>query len=133
MPDQSDSSALDRLAEAAKRREGLSLLLLFGSRARGDAHSGSDWDLGFLAGPDFDVDGFLARSISLLGSDRVDLVDLARASGLLRFRAAGEGRVLAESEPGRFDRFWFEAVSFWCDAQPILDAGYRALLERLPS
>src|ERR1700710_258885 len=112
MPDQSDSSALDRLAEAAKRREGLSLLLLFGSRARGDAHSGSDWDLGFLAGPDFDVDGFLARSISLLGSDRVDLVDLARASGLLRFRAAGEGRVLAESEPGRFDRFWFEAVSF---------------------
>jgi len=51
----------------------------------------------------------------------------------LRFRAAGEGQVLHESQPGRFERFWLEAVSFWCDAQPILDAGYRAILEQLPS
>lgn len=132
MLDSSDR-ALESLAAAARREASLDLLLLFGSRARGDSHSGSDWDLGFLAGPGFDVDGFLAKAVLLLGSDRVDLVDLAHASGLLRFRAAGEGRVLYQPEPDRFDRFWFEAVSFWCDAQPILDAGYRAILERLPS
>src|SRR5882724_2386772 len=117
--------AIQQLADAARRAEGLDLLLLFGSRARGDAHPHSDWDLGYLAGPGFDPDGFLARAVRRLGSDRVDLVDLARASGLLRFRAAGEGQVLHESQPGRFERFWLEAVSFWCDAQPILDAGYR--------
>jgi predicted nucleotidyltransferase len=127
------NSALDKLAEAARREADLDLLLLFGSRARGDSHARSDWDLGFLAGPGFDVDGFLARAVSRLGSDQVDLVDLARASGLLRFRAAGEGRVLYESEPGRFDRFWIEAVSFWCDARPIFESGYQAVLERLPS
>jgi predicted nucleotidyltransferase len=132
MPNLSNG-ALDKLAEAARGEEDLDLLLLFGSRARGDSHPGSDWDLGFLARPGFDVDEFLGRAVRLLGSDHVDLVDLAHASGLLRFRAAGEGRVLFQSEPGCFDRFWFEAVSFWCDAQPILDAGYRAILERLPS
>jgi predicted nucleotidyltransferase len=132
MLDSSDR-ALEGLAAAARREASLELLLLFGSRARGDSHPRSDWDLGFLAGPGFDVDGFLAKAVLLLGSDRVDLVDLAHASGLLRFRAAAEGRVLFQSEPDRFDRFWFEAVSFWCDARPILDAGYRAVLERLPS
>lgn len=132
MPNLSDS-ALDKLAEAARREESLDLLLLFGSRARGDSHPGSDWDLGFLARPGFDVDRFLGRAVRLLGSDHVDLVDLARASGLLRFRAAADGQVLYESEPGRFEGFWFEAVSFWCDAQPILKAGYEAILERLPA
>jgi predicted nucleotidyltransferase len=125
--------ALQQLAEAAARAEGLDLLLLFGSRARGDVHPYSDWDLGYLAGPGFDVDGLLVRAVRLLGSEQVDLVDLARASGLLRFRAAGEGKVLYESQPGRFDRFWFEAVSFWCDAGPILKVGYKAILDRLPS
>src|SRR6476660_9864364 len=119
MPNLSDS-ALDKLVEAARREEDLTLLLLFGSRARGDSHPGSDWDLGFLARPGFDIDRFLGRTVRLLG-DHVDLVDLAHASGLLRFRAAGEGQVLFQSEPGCFDRFWLAAVSFWCDAQPILD------------
>lgn len=90
--------ALEGLAAAAGREASLELLLLFSSRARGDSHSRSDWDLGFLAGPGFDVDGFLATAVLLLGSDRVDLVDLAHASGLLRFRAAGEGRVLFQAE-----------------------------------
>jgi predicted nucleotidyltransferase len=132
MPNLSDS-ALDKLAEAARGEEDLDLLLLFGSRARGDSHPGSDWDLGFLARPGFDVDRFLGRAVRLLGSAHVDLVDLARASGLLRFRAAADGKVLYESKLDRFGDFWFEAVSFWCDAQSILKAGYEAILERLPA
>ncbi|HTQ79479.1 MAG TPA: nucleotidyltransferase domain-containing protein, partial [Thermoanaerobaculia bacterium] len=121
------------LAETARQAENLDLLLLFGSRARDDSHAHSDWDLGYLARPGFDVDGLLARAVLLLGSDRVDLVDLKRASGLLRFRAAAEGKVLYESTPDSFADFWFEAVSFWCDAEPILKAGYEAILDRLPS
>jgi hypothetical protein len=109
------------------------MLLLFGSRARGDLYPGSDWDLGYLAGEGFDPDALLDRLTRRLGTGEVDLVDLARASGLLRYRAAAEGRLLHEAEPGTFDRFWFAAVSFWCDMQPVLEAGYRDLLDRLPS
>src|SRR4051812_49920543 len=98
---------LQAVVELARKTPGLDLLLLFGSRARGDSHPGSDWDLGFLARPGFDVDRFLGRAVRLLGSDQVDLVDLARASGMLRFRAAADGQVLYESQPGQFEDFWF--------------------------
>lgn len=121
---------LDRVAEHARRQPGLALLVLFGSRARGDAHPGSDWDFGYLAGASFDPLGFASELTALLGTDDVDLVDLSRASGLLRYRAAADGRPLHDSSGEEFARFWFEAVSFWCDMQPILEAGYEAVLAR---
>lgn len=115
----------------ARKTPGLGLLLLFGSRARGDDHAGSDWDIGFLASPGFDVDGMLAKLVALLGTDRVDLVDLSRANGLLRYRAAAEGRPLFVSEPGLYEQFWVEAVSYWCDMGSIIEAGYENVLKGL--
>jgi predicted nucleotidyltransferase len=121
----------ERIKSLARELSGLDLLLLFGSRARGDVHPRSDWDFGYLAGTDFDADDFLARLVLLLGTDQVDLVNLKRANGLLRYRAAAEGHPLFESAPGVFEDFWFEAVSFWCDAGPILHQSYEATLQRL--
>ena len=71
------------------------------------------------------------RLVDLLGTDRVDLADLDRASGLLRFRAARDGRVLFEVEPGVGDRFRLQAAQFWCDAEPVLRKGYDAVLAEL--
>jgi hypothetical protein len=110
---------------------GLELLLLFGSRARGDTHARSDWDFGYLARPGFDPDDFLACLVLLLGTDRIDLVNLGRAGGLLRYRAAAEGRPLFESSPSVFDDFSFDAISFWCDMGPIIREGYEAVLAGL--
>lgn len=121
----------ERLGALAQEFPGLDLLLLFGSRARGDVHPRSDWDFGHLAGRDFDSEGFLARLVLLLGTDRIDLVNLDRTNGLLRYRAAAEGRPLFESAPGTFEDFWFEAVSFWCDMGPILRQGYEEILQGL--
>jgi predicted nucleotidyltransferase len=116
---------------AAKSYPGLRLLLLFGSRARGDAGAGADWDLAYLAEPLFDADGLLADVAGRVGADRVDLVDLARAGGQLRYRAARDGRVLFEVRPGEFERFWFDAVSFWCDVAPVVERAYEGVLSRL--
>ena len=120
------------IAAMAARHPGLRLLLLFGSQARGDVAPGSDWDLGYQATADVDPASLLADLVGLLGTDRIDLVDLDRASAQLRFRAAGEGRVLYQADPGNFPRFWTAAVSFWCDAGPLLRAGYEDVLARLP-
>ena len=57
------------------------------------------------------------------------MLDLA--SGLLRYRAARDGVLVYEARPGIFDRFRFEAARFWYDAEPVLRAGYEALLDRL--
>ena len=121
---------LDRLARLARGRAGLRLLLVFGSQARGDARDGSDWDLGYLGAAELDVEGLLADVVEVVGTERVDLVDLARAGAQLRYRAAAEGRQLYSAD-GAFEWFWIAAVSFWCDAGPVIRAGYEGVLSSL--
>ena len=84
-----------------------------------------------MAGPGLDPDALLLDLVTRLGTDRVDLVDLARAGAQLRFRAAAEGQVLHESPVGCFEKFWLEAVHFLCDAGPLIRDGYAHVLARL--
>ena len=121
----------EQLAGLGTRHPDLRLLVLFGSRARGDAREESDWDLGYLAGPGLDADALLLDAVSALGTDRVDLVDLGRAGAQIRFRAARDGQVLHEVHPGVSAAFWREAVGFWCDVEPLLREGYAEALARL--
>jgi predicted nucleotidyltransferase len=119
------------LHAVAARQRGLALLVLFGSRARGDAAAHADWDFGFLSDSSVDPLTVMAALAEAVGSERLDLVDLARASGLLRYRAARDGVLVYEARQGIFDRFRFEAARFWYDAEPVLRPGYDAVLERL--
>jgi predicted nucleotidyltransferase len=120
--------ALRRVAEEVPR---LDVLLLFGSRARADAHPNSDWDFGYMASDGFDFAGCLAALVEQTGTDRLDLVDLRRASGLLRYRAARDGRVVYEATPRLAERFCLDAVLFWCDARAVLERGYDEVLAEL--
>jgi predicted nucleotidyltransferase len=120
--------ALQRAAAAVPE---LDLLMLFGSRARGDAHGQSDWDFGYVSRVRLDAAGFLATLVETTGSDRIDLVDLQRASGLLRYRVARDADVIHERHPGIADAFRLDAVRFWCDAEPIIQRGYDAVLAEL--
>jgi predicted nucleotidyltransferase len=126
-----EAATVNALADIGTAHAHLRLLVLFGSQARGEARPGSDWDLGYLAGAGFDPDALLLDLVTRLGTDRVDLVDLARAGAQLRFRAAAEGRVLHESQAGCFEKLWLEAVHFWCDAGPLIRDGYAHVLARL--
>jgi predicted nucleotidyltransferase len=127
------AATLEALNRVARSTRGLDVLLLHGSRARGVAGARSDWDFGYLGTDELDADGLIARLVETLGSDRVDLADLARASGLLRFRAARDGYVLYESTAGVADHFRLTAATFWCDAVPALRRGYDAVLAELES
>lgn len=109
----------------------LRLLLLLGSRAAGTAHQASDWDIGYLAGHDLDLGALTADVSRLLGTDDVDLVDLAGASAVLRRDAATGGRPLAEPEPHAFATFQIEAVTFWCDVEPVLRQAHADVLRAL--
>lgn len=119
------------LHSVAARQRGLTLLVLFGSRARGDAAAHADWDFGFLSDSSVDPLTIMAALAEAVGSERLDLVDLARTSGLLRYRAARDGVLVYEARPGIFDRFRFEAARFWYDAEPVLRPAYDAILDRL--
>jgi predicted nucleotidyltransferase len=123
-----DPAVVERVGMVARGQSGLELLLLFGSRARGDASERSDWDFGYVARPDFDPLELSARLVEVLGTDRVDLADLNRAGALVRFRAARDGLVVFAANDEAYPRFWLDAVSFWCDAGPSLRRATRASL-----
>jgi predicted nucleotidyltransferase len=109
----------------------LRLLVLHGSRARGDHGPGSDWDFGVLADGEVDLPELVLALSQLLGTDAVDVVDLRRASALLRFRAARDGIPIVERAGAEFLRFQLEAVRFWCDAGPVIRAAQRDVLASL--
>ena len=121
----------ESIAEIARRHPALELLVRFGSRARGEELPGSDWDFGFRGKPGIDRDGLFVDLVTACGSDRVDLVDLDRAGGLLRYRACRDGTPLYEEAPGTFQHFWLEAVRFWCDVESVLRRGYDDVLRGL--
>lgn len=123
--------ALTKLRRLAADVRGLRLLVLHGSRARGDAHALSDWDLAYQAEASFDPDHLLAMYAEAVAADRIDLADLDRASALLRHRVASEGVLVYEHSPRAFEQFQIDAVTTWCDLAPVLEPSYAHSLERL--
>ena len=121
------------LVDAVSRIDGLRVLAVIGSRARGDIHARSDWDFGFLVdGPNrssFAVADALRDVLTThLGTDAVDVVDLARASAVMRFHAARDGLCVFEVGPHDWDEFCVQAAHFWCDAGPTIERAQRELL-----
>lgn len=107
-------------------------VVLHGSRARGDARPGSDWDVGVLAGRSPDLAAITSLLVGTLGTEAIDVVDLRTASGLLRFRVARDGVLLVERVAGAFVEFQLDAVQFWCDAGSVIRAAQADVLAALP-
>lgn len=86
-------------------REGVRLAILFGSQAAGTAGPESDIDLAVECREGRSPEDILPDMVGLLGTDRVDLVDLRRASPLLAMAIVRSGRVIHEAEPSAFAEF----------------------------
>ena len=106
---------------------GLQILLLFGSRASGRIHSKSDIDLGVLFDSPIDPVEMTSRIIGLLRTERIDLVDLRRASPLLAFSAARKSLVLYERKAGLFNQFYSLSFRRYVDTKKLRDARKRTI------
>jgi len=111
--------------------EGLQLVLLFGSVATGKQHKRSDIDLGFLFDRPIDVLSLTNRVITLLHTDDLDVVDLGRASPLLKFSAAKHGKLLYERSPGLFHDFLSLAFRMYSDTKKLRVARDQAIRDFL--
>ena len=107
--------------------EGLRLVLLFGSAVSGKIHKKSDIDLAFLFDKPVDILALTNRVIRLLHADNVDVVDLKRASPLLKFSAVKSGMLLYEREPGMFNEFYSLAFRMYIDTKKLRDAQAKAI------
>lgn len=111
---------------------GLRLVLLFGSLPSGTVHPGSDIDLGLLYDAPVDTIDLTNRITGLLKTDRIDAVDLRRASPLLCFTAVQNGRVLFERSAGEFIAFYSLSFRRYVDTRKLRefrDAGIRNFLK----
>lgn len=126
-----DDRLKKQVSDCAKQYRGLRFLLLFGSRAQGKARPESDWDFGYIADPGFDSMPLYTELVLILENDDVDLVDLNRANGLLRYRAVKDGLLLCEARKGEYEKFWLQVLYFWCDVSPLLQREYKFLLDGL--
>jgi predicted nucleotidyltransferase len=103
-------------AEVAKAIPNLNLLILFGSRARGNHHTDSDWDFAIIYDPKYpqisyqDAWGWLKIKQSLetvfnIPEDKIDVVDLGQCSPWLAHSIAQDGQVIFEKTSGEFEQF----------------------------
>ncbi|MDJ0579482.1 nucleotidyltransferase domain-containing protein [Crocosphaera sp.] len=92
----------------------LKILILFGSRARGDHDSHSDWDFAILYDETKNqtMTGFnLLEIYSILADifnipdDKIDLVNLEYCSPLIAHYVSRDGQLLYEQETGLFENF----------------------------
>jgi uncharacterized protein len=99
----------------------LKLLVLFGSRATGEADPSSDWDFAFQLEADRPTDNQsswfpgsgLSESLCHLlqiPDDKIDLVNLDSCSDILAHFVAHDGQVIYEKQPGEFAQFQQEAL-----------------------
>lgn len=124
--------SLERCRIVAAKHPGLRVLVLFGSRATGDARPDSDWDFAYLAAPEMDRESLRMALADALGvaSEAVDLVDLSRASAVLRYEVARD--LVAVVDTGNaLESFVLAAAHQWFDMQPVLASAYRELLENV--
>lgn len=106
---------LDRFCE----EEGIELLLLFGSRAKGGTGAGHDWDIGVLKRRGLlEMDTYLDftyRLAQAIVQGNLDVVDLRRASPLLKYEAARTGQPLYQCDPCALNRFHVNAWKLYQD------------------
>lgn len=103
---------LDRLIELARQHEEIEVLWLYGSRAKGNAHAGSDFDLAVAFSPvklDDPLDNRLRPELLALdwqralnlGEEQLSIVDINQAPIPLAFAIIDAGTSLWSADEGR--------------------------------
>ena len=100
----------------------LKMLVLFGSRARGDTHAKSDWDFAALYDEEirqayikdnawawFEVPHLLSEFFGI-PEDNIDVVELDKSSQLIAHFVARDGKLVYEKEAGDFEVFRQKAL-----------------------
>ena len=119
-------------------RAGVIAAYLFGSHARGQAHTLSDVDVAVLFAEETPgnarFDSVLRLVFELeraLGAGRVDVVDMEDVAIMLRYQILRDGRLIYCTDPKRRARFYARSMSLYFDFLPSRKLYYRHLMARI--
>jgi len=129
-----DPSLLGHVRALLRGGPPLQLAALFGSRAKGNARTDSDLDIGIIptdAALPLREELALAAALSAAAGAEVDLVRLDRDDPLLGREVAQTGVCLFEAAPGVFSAYRATAMSRWIDFDETLAPHRANFLRRL--
>lgn len=121
---------VDSIPDILEQAPYLTLLVLFGSRARDDADTSSDWDFAFLCDEEqrkqyekggwdsFRMWGILQDVYDLL-DDQIDVVEMKNCSEVLAHQIAKDGQVVYEQDSGIFASFQERALMSDAELQAV--------------
>jgi uncharacterized protein len=110
-----------RIAEIAKAF-GLNLIIMYGSRARGQARSTSDTDIAVRSSQVIPMEQqfVIAQALDKVYPE-VEVCDVRQASPLLLAAIAQDAKLLFEAKPSSFEEFKIFAYNQYLDYKPVLD------------
>jgi predicted nucleotidyltransferase/uncharacterized protein YutE (UPF0331/DUF86 family) len=125
----------EQVAGVLKRHPSVLAALLFGSRARGSAAEGSDFDIAILAEQPLtleELETIAAELAAALGvpADKVDVVDLQAAPNELLYKVIRDGELLYASDEERFREWHRRSYVRILDEEECLKETYYARLLR---
>ena len=129
------SSVENELREIFKKDENVIVAYLFGSRAKDDAVSGSDFDIALLLSkvPEDQLDYILHlidKLSQVIGGDRIDLVVLNKAPPLLKYQVIKHGRVIYSRDNKLRVLFEARAIDEYLDFSRVIERYYECLKRR---
>jgi uncharacterized protein len=125
---------LETLERFFKETGDVSLVFLFGSIAAGRSHRKSDVDIAILFKPppgvdrSEDISDMAGRLSALLGKE-VDLVQLDRASPVLKMQVLKNGVLVYSSDKGHFYRFQMDTVNQYDDLKRVREECEKGILK----
>lgn len=108
---------VEKITAIVEKLPNLKLLILFGSRARGEHRPDSDWDLAISHDETNrqthikEISNDYLTSLSILSElfeinrDLIDLIELDRCSPLMKYQVARDGKLIYEKNTGDFLKF----------------------------
>ena len=123
----------DKIAEIAGDFT-VDLFVLFGSLAKGVAHSASDVDIAYRVSGDLSIEAECRLSLalsSLFRTEAIDLVDLSKAAPLLRYGIMRDGILLYEKHRLEFSQQASYAFKNYIDAKILYRMREARVQERI--
>ena len=120
-------NTVNRITTTVEKLPNLKLLILFGSRARGEHRPDSDWDLAISYDETNrqthikEISNDYLTSLSILSElfeinrDLIDLIELDRCSPLMKYQVARDGKLIYEKNTGDFLKFRVRAWKEYAD------------------
>jgi predicted nucleotidyltransferase len=119
--------------ERFARQNNIMLVILYGSRASGEADDNSDWDIAVMFQHGKRPDDWLHIFTGLeeLFRQEVDLAEVsARSDPLFRWEVFRNGIALFEDEAGRFNREYFSAQKVYWDTAKFRKMAWEMIEEK---